>query len=258
MAILLFNLKNSTMAERGRDLLKNFFKNGKRPTESDFSDLIDSTVNKLDDGYTKSDNDGLKLTAKGSNKTIITLCEEEKVSWKFFFQNSKLVLQNYLKGFSRDNQSKEVLEVRSPTTNIEGDLNINGDFSISGVRKGASVSGMAADGKWHTITALNYGVYAMEVSASVHGRSGNGKYAVLVGWATQAFGSGRKIRTISSHYGFWGNRLKLRWKKVKDKNGAVNYQLQVRTKTNYNDSSALINCNLTLLHSYEKADNQKT
>jgi len=246
------------MAERGRNLLKDFFKNGKRPTESDFSDLIDSTVNKLDDGYTKSDNDGLKLTAKGSNKTIITLCEEEKVSWKFFFQNSKLVLQNYLKDFSSDNQGKKLLEIRSPTTIIEGDLNINGDLSINGIRKGASVSGMAADGKWHTITKLNYGVYAMEVSAYVNGRSGNGKYAVLVGWATQAFGSGKKIRTISSHYGFWGNRLKLRWKRIKDKNGTVNYQLQVRTKTNYNDSFALINCNITFLHIYEKVDYQKT
>jgi len=237
------------MIERGREILKEFFKNGKRPTESDFSDLIDSTVNKLDDGYTKSDIDGLKLTAKGNSKTIITLCENEKKSWKFFFEKKKLVLKNC---FTDTNEEGNGLKIITPETIIVGDLRLNGDVSVKGILKGAHESSSPADGKWHTVSKLNYGVYALEITASVEGRSGNGQYAVLLGWATQAFGSKRKIRTMGSHYGFWGNRLKLRWRKVQDDRGVVNYQLQICTNQNYNDPIAMIKCNLKFLHKYEK------
>ena len=54
-----------------RETLKNYFKNGARPSEENFGSLIDSMINKADDGISKNLTDGLLLAPEGedSNRT---------------------------------------------------------------------------------------------------------------------------------------------------------------------------------------------
>ena len=51
------------MTVRGRDrkTLRNYFRSGSLPTAEHFGELIDSTVNKVDDGFDKTPADGLKV-----------------------------------------------------------------------------------------------------------------------------------------------------------------------------------------------------
>ncbi len=53
-----------------RSTLKGFFQKGKVPTEVHFSNLIDSTINKIDDGFAKTVDNGLKLSPGGPVKVL--------------------------------------------------------------------------------------------------------------------------------------------------------------------------------------------
>ena len=52
------------MTLRNRKTLQNYFAAGSLPTSAHFSDLIDSTLNKLDEGFNKTDADGVQIRAR--------------------------------------------------------------------------------------------------------------------------------------------------------------------------------------------------
>lgn len=58
-----------------RSTLKGFFQKGKVPTEAHFTNLIDSTLNKLDDGIAKTVEHGLKLApaVEGQKRSLAFL-----------------------------------------------------------------------------------------------------------------------------------------------------------------------------------------
>lgn len=253
------------MALRGRKILKEFFSDGRRPSEQEFEDLIDSSVNRLDDGYSKNSKDGLKLSPKDEKGILMSFCAQSgtEPSWFFSIDNEKNLLI-YQKTENSSPQklllnSKEPpsLVLKSPKTVIEGDIELHG------IKKGQSVSDelqkeLVADGKWHDVTTLKDGVYVLEIVASIQGAPGDGEYAVLMGWATHAFGSHKKIKTVGSHYGFWGHKLKMRWyKKKEENNNKTFYQLQIKSRLRYKDKSLPITCHITYLHKYEKSDSKK-
>ena len=69
--------ENSTSKLLNRESLYERFKNGKRPNEKDFEDLINSSINKLDDGISKSFEAGLELAPQGEEgKEVISLYEK--------------------------------------------------------------------------------------------------------------------------------------------------------------------------------------
>jgi len=63
------------MALLTRNTLKNLFKRGMVPSEVNFSDLIDSTINKVDDGFSQSNKDGFMLAPQGPNHKLISFFE---------------------------------------------------------------------------------------------------------------------------------------------------------------------------------------
>lgn len=247
------------MALQGRKKLKEFFLVGKRPTMEDFEDLIDSTVNILDDGYSKTSKEGMKLTPKNENGVLMTLCAQtnSKPAWILSVNERE---QLKIEKIQEDNYSRKDGENADPALFLNSPKTVvNGDIEVRGVRKGTPVKGelansLKADGKWHDITNLKYGVYVLEVLATVQGKSGSGEYAVIMAWATQSFGNNRKIKSVGSHYGFWGHKLKLRWHKKEVKNGIPIYQLQIKSKLRYKNKNLPINCHITYLHKYEKSD----
>ncbi|MGB1241748.1 MAG: hypothetical protein ACPG49_04460, partial [Chitinophagales bacterium] len=55
-----------------RRTLKNFFKRGSLPTEVNFADLIDSTLNKVDDGISKNIEAGLMISPTGTSSKLMS------------------------------------------------------------------------------------------------------------------------------------------------------------------------------------------
>lgn len=252
------------MATRGRKILKEFFSNGRRPSEQEFEDLIDSSVNILDDGYSKNNKDGLKLVPKNEKGILMSFCTQSgnDPSWVFTINEAEDLLiykktEEITSGkVPEEKKDASSLILNSPKTVIVGDI------ELQGVKKGQSASEelkkeLIADGKWHDITELKDGVYVLEIVASIQGEPGDGEYAVLMAWATQSFGSHKKIKMVGSHYGFWGHKLKLRWHKNKIKNKNGFYQLQIKSRLRYNHKDLPINCHITYLHKYEKSGTQK-
>ena len=61
------------MTTRNRTQLKSFFVKNAIPTEGNFADVIDSTLNQSEDGIFKSPNDSLALVAAGDSKRVLRL-----------------------------------------------------------------------------------------------------------------------------------------------------------------------------------------
>ncbi|MCD8167318.1 MAG: hypothetical protein LUE93_15145 [Bacteroides sp.] len=59
------------MARRNRQTLKKSFRKGEKPTEKDFENLIDSTLNILDDGFSRSAEAGLELAPLLGEKRVV-------------------------------------------------------------------------------------------------------------------------------------------------------------------------------------------
>ncbi len=57
--------------KKNRSNLKQYFKKGAIPTESNFADLIDSMLNQDDDGISKLPNDPLSVTAVGTDEALL-------------------------------------------------------------------------------------------------------------------------------------------------------------------------------------------
>lgn len=222
------------MAIRNRDTLKNSFKNGRRPTEKDFENLIDSTINILDDGLSKNPKSGIELApAIGEKRTIMSIfCEPGNPvpEWEVSVGNEgelKICKYGAEKSFPfLSFRTDGCVEIGGKDSNII----LNGLVFASG-RKGTFGQGcVPANGEWHDISDDLEGVCALEIVAA-SGRRKTGKYAILIAMATHCFGNKPRIKKIRSHYGIWGNRLKIRWKK----NG-LKCRLQMKTIFDYGDN----------------------
>lgn len=60
------------MTKQDRPTLKSFFRNGALPTAEHYRDLIDSTVNQVEDGFSKSVPDGLRIHSAGSSLRLLS------------------------------------------------------------------------------------------------------------------------------------------------------------------------------------------
>lgn len=221
------------MAEKSRASLKNLFLKGKIPRESDFHEVLDSSINKIDDGISRSKGEGLKIISGGVNKELMS-----------FFDNVKDMNPNwYLNQIAED--GSEGLNIGEPnggsrlfiekggnigigTTKPNSKLDVNGVVSSQG-RVGLFAFGeVPADGQWHDVLSeLNeYNVF--EVVAST-GKKGS--HAIIHAIAVATYGKSKPgITMTSGRYGSFRNKLTLRWK-----GSYFNYQLQVKSKKNYGD-----------------------
>ncbi|MFV0311289.1 MAG: hypothetical protein ACK5KN_06530 [Dysgonomonas sp.] len=221
------------MARRNRQTLKKSFSNGQKPTERDFENLIDSTLNILDDGFSKSPETGIELSPLvGEKRVVMSVFRESgdpKPEWELSVGKSgELKICRY----GEDSSAPLIILNTNGGVEIgckEKDICLNGMVNIPG-RKGTFAQGhVPADGKWHDITEELEGVCALEVVAA-SGRKHTGKHAILVAMATHCFGDKPKIRKIRSHYGVFGNKLNIRWVRNELKS-----KLQVKSIFYYGD-----------------------
>jgi hypothetical protein len=223
------------MALINRQTLKNYFKKGGFAKEKHFIDLIDSSLNSVDDGISKTPDHGLKLSPLKERSKLISFFNRitQKVSDYSINLNS-----NNAEGLSINNSDDSSIikfnrkgqvgiNTNSPNYNLEVNGSIGVKTQVGLYKKGR----VPADGNWHYILSNLDGISMFEVTAKAEGKIGKGFYAVSHALALSAFGGRRsrnKIRTTNAYYESYFRRLSFRW--VGDLNS---YGLQVRTRTNY-------------------------
>jgi hypothetical protein len=231
---------NPIFKKLNREELKKLFRKGKLPSENDFSLLIDSGINKLDDGFVKDDEQGLVIASTGESKKFMTFYRRTDDLHPF------IVLE-------RSDEGTEALKVTPQNTGegINGNsffLHTNGSVGIGKAadakykldiangftgmhsRAGTYATGrIPADGKWHPIITQLNNCQAFEIVARA-GVKHSGRFAMMHAIAVSAFGgrARNKIKKVCAHYGFFWNKLNAKW------SGQLHdYSLLLRSNSNY-------------------------
>jgi hypothetical protein len=237
-----------------RATLKRFFERGKTPSEVHFANLIDSTINKIDDGFAKTVNDGLKISPMGESKKLISFFQnlnEKHSSWDFSINPSENA-----KGLSlaeSEDKSRIFFQVGGQigigTTKPNYPLDVNGSVGMSS-RIGTHIFNgeIIADAEWHILINDLIGCNMFEVVAKVEGVKQRGKYAFAHAIAVSTHESvNNKINVTQACYGWFWHRIKFRWRL--NTNGS--YRLEIKTLGHYgtdnNNQPIRIKCHITSL-----------
>lgn len=218
------------MAKRNRETLKNFFKKGSLPKEEHFSDLIDSSLNIIDEGFAKSMKKGLEVRSVGDSENLISFfnkTEEDTPNWTIALNkqtdNLEILNKDNERALSISSDGKIGVGTKTP----EYTFDINGVLAAK-ANIGTFKAGKApADGKWHPILSDLKGCQALEIMAGV-GKKGSGNYALAHTIALNTFFSKKRIKTQQAYYSRRCNRIQFRW--TGDKSA---YNLEMRTRMDY-------------------------
>ncbi len=238
------------MPKRNRDTLKNFFRKGALPSERQFHDLIDSALNMVDEGFSKTPDNGIEVATQGEHHTLMSFSRAEepgRFDWSLGFTRDRE--RNALSFSARDQEGNETPSV---TLDPGGKVGVNTQapefaLDVAGVirsqgRIGVGPDGnssVPADGKWHDITGPLDGCQAFEVMAGV-GKKRTGKYALMHAFALNTFNPAgflfnflnlkKRISYHQAHYRSLGDKLKLRWSGTNRE-----YRLQLKSNSDYGD-----------------------
>lgn len=249
------------MATLGSDrrTLMNYFGRGSLPTEEHFREFIESTVNKVDDGFDKTPEDGLKITWLSPNTPYFaSFYRGDRFgppAWRLAHDPDRdaLVFRSEYGG-AVPSLTVARGQVGVNTASPQTTLDVAGAIRSEG-RIGApsSAGKIPADGKWHSLTGTLKGCNGFEVMAGV-GKANSGRYAMLHATAMNAynpggrwgdwFGRRRQIRKTQSSYGRLTDRLELRWRTME--NAPREYCLQIRSRCKF-DAGVMINAHITQL-----------
>ncbi len=227
------------MAMKDRETLKNSFKKGNIPSQAEFENLIDSGINKIDDGFSKSGKDGLMISSVGGTDNLLSFYNEiqdEKAQWVININNDE-----------KDDKKLNDLQIGTPEnavplltlnkkgrvgineTNPKQELDVNGWIASKGrIGNYSTENKVPANGQWYAITPkLNF-CQAFEVVART-GVKNSGKHAILHAVTVCAYGkSNSSIRKVRTWFDFWRPvKIQLRWT-----GETYSYQLEIRCKQN--------------------------
>lgn len=219
------------MSIQDRNTLKGFFRKGQKPSESNFHDLIDSLVNRVDDGLSKNTEDGLMLSPSGSSLKMISFfksIQEKSSVWSIDLNKGNSHLS------FTDMQGTPVLTITPEirvgigNDNPAYELDVDGTVGMK-ARLGTYAQGkFPADGNWHQVLTGLKGVYGFEIVAGV-GKKKTGKYALAHAFAMSTYGKSKsKIRITQGFYGSRKNRIQFKWT-----GDTFNFNLEMRTRSDY-------------------------
>ncbi len=275
------------MAKQNRETLKRFFSAGKLPSEEHFADMIDSSLNIIDEGFAKTDEYGFEITPQkgaGDTENLISFFRkltDKFPSWSISYHAKSEALQ-FTHNDAADGQRKTVLsldadgKVTVSNTDPVGDtdpelaadrelvkLDVGGAVR-SPARLGVALNQEAsvpANGEYQPITGKLNGFQTLEVVATVEHREDK-RFAVMHAIALNACNPGWKIlnfwnrwgriKVHQSYHSGPRDRLKLRWETVPDEDnpGVSMYRLCIKSAFRY-PGEAKINYHVTSLWSPE-------
>jgi hypothetical protein len=230
------------MARRNRDTLKAFFKKGALPSEEQFHDFIDSVLNTIDEGFSKSPEKGYEISSVGNYDRLITFSRNDQPMWVVRYdEGHQTLLFQHLQGATLPLALAESGHVGVNQKEPAWPLDVGGVIRAEG-RIGVTVTKettVPADGAWHDITNELSGCQAFEVMAGV-GKPRTGKYALMQAVAINTFNPKglffnflnlkKRIRYHQAYYRSFTDKLKLRWFGTNQK-----YTLQLRSNSDYGD-----------------------
>ena len=246
------------MSKRNRKTLAEHFTEGSLPTQEAFADLIDSTINIVDDGFEKNASEGLKLAQVDENAKLLSFYDEITVrspvwtmalsapSTAYAHGNYKNLTVSW--GGNPENRLilSSVPEIEAPETegavvphrlrmginrpSPQHEMDVGGVVAADGRigRRAPDGFEVRADGQWHPITKPLDGCHAFEIMAGI-GKPKSGKYALTHAFAVSTFNS--KHSSITSHQARFSSRcdqLDLRWQGTTHE-----YVLEMRTRCSY-------------------------
>ena len=236
------------MTKKDRTTLKAFFRDGALPTAEHYRDLIDSGVNQIDDGYSKTAADGLRLTSVGGSQRVLSLYENLSAQYPAWVidhgQDSSSL--HFRRGVDKDAPAgvsfspQGRLGIRNDAP--EWQLDVNGVQRVRGRIGFAtdSIPFVPANGSWHDITEEMTGCQAFEIMAGTGADLNQGRYSMVHAiamnafhprnWILNAMFGRRKIKAQTAVYGSYADRIRLRWVATKSRH---HYKLQMRTNANF-------------------------
>lgn len=223
------------MALINRQTLKNYFKKGGFATEKHFVDLIDSSLNIVDDGISIQKEHGLKINPLGfSTKLISFFKKSTQKSPEFSIELDQANAPGLSFQGENDNSiikiKKEGL-VGINTFDPKHTLDINGTVGMGSKVGTHAIGTVPGDGNWHSILSNLNGVNGYEVTANIKGKLGSGRYSIAHAIALSAFGGRRsknKIKTTVASYGSFFYKISFRWY------GDIHdYELQAKTTRHF-------------------------
>jgi len=219
------------MPIQDRNTLKSYFRKGQMPTEGNFQDLIDSGVNKVDDGISKNVEDGLMLSASGSSEKLISFyknIQDKSAVWSINIDkgSSKLQFSNYLSDvvltFTQDGNIGINVEEPEHQLEVDGVVGMKGQIGIYKTGK------IPADGTWYPILEELNGCHLFDVVAGV-GKKKSGQYCLVNARIASTYGNSKsRIHLIRARYGAWRNRIQFRFTGT-----TYDYKLEMRTRKTY-------------------------
>jgi len=228
------NSKNIT----DRKKLKEFFRKGNLPRESDFEKLIDSTFNIADDKLDINE-DGLMIypSENGKQKLLSFFDDRKKDDPQWIMLISKkdddtdddsggISFNQIIQSRKSDSTSEEIIKPAALfIQNGEGKIGIGtgepkqqleviGTIASKG-RMGIFHEGTVdTDGDWHNIFDSKEGLegsHAYEIMAYTIGKNGD-KSSLMHAVAVSSQGNSRsKITKTSAYSGKWWNKIDIRW-----------------------------------------------
>ena len=267
--------------KRNRDTLKKFFEKGALPSADQFADLIDSGLNMIDEGFSKTEQNGFEVASLGESDRLISFFrthDRENYLWSISFnqEQDSLVFNTRLPDLDTmiargDGGTVPQIPVLALSrqgrvginkTNPQAALDVGGAVRAHG-RIGAFRQGRVnADGTMHDITGELQGCHAFEIIAGAAGKRGSGKYALMRAIAMNTFNpSGlffnflNRKKGIKCHHAYYrsaNDKLKLRWAQVKGEDADRSkidrkYCLMLGSHCDYGDHDAQISYHITRL-----------
>ncbi len=252
------------MTIRDRQTLRNFFDEGSLPTRDHFGDMIESMLNMSDEGFNKSPENGLEVSALAGNDALVSFYRAPGGKSAPSAHPTAPAVWSMAYGGENDQLHFHHADVRAaqgqgraPVLALDGQqrvgvgtadpretLDVAGTVAARGRVGTCTWPGLAtplADGEWHDLTVPLTGCQAFEVMVGVGRQPGDGRYALLhavalntfnptAGWL-DFFQRKKRIRSNDAWYGRRCDRLELCWEGSSGRDAS--YRLRVRTKCDY-------------------------
>jgi hypothetical protein len=241
------------MTVRNRDTLRSFFGAGMLPTQDHFGDLVDSMLNMSDEGFRKSAENGVEISAPANYDALLSLYRDDNLRsalWSVSFgaRRDSLVFRpgnvaarpEAPAVLTLDAERRVGIGTAAPQHALDVAGVVASDGRVGRAPEPELAKTLKADGRWHAVTGPLTGCQAFEVMAGA-GRPGGGRFALLratalntynppAGWL-DLFAGRRRIRAQSMWYGRRCDQLELRWSGSSGRDAS--YCLEMRSKCDY-------------------------